>query len=75
MGVLPVIIQALNVICFTSSFRCFMTLLSEPNQLEVDRFRSSSQGTFAFRGPLFTIRQCNKYVNQEIYSDSYRQNS
>ena len=26
-------------------------------------------------GPLFTIRQCNKYVNQEIYSGSYRQNS
>ena len=37
--------------------------------------RSSSQDTFQFRRPLFTIRQCNKYVNQEIYSGSYRQNS
>ena len=26
-------------------------------------------------GPLFTIRQCNKYVNQEIYSGSCRQDS
>ena len=25
----------------------------------IDTFRSSSQGTFASRGPLFTIRQCN----------------
>ena len=60
---------------FLSLWRNLKIKITVSNQADRVNICQSSQGTFAFRGPLFTIRQCDKYINQQIYSCSYRQNS
>ena len=64
-----------NFLSLWRNLRIKITVSDQADGVNIGQFIHNLDRHHDFRGPLFTTQQCNKYINQEIYNGSYRQNS